>query len=378
MCFNCLESRTPGVCLNCPWCAWAAGGAPGSSRLRMDRPGCISIVQEHWLNTRYFIQHRTLPHPNPPPYIADSSTPTLQVLGAFPEDVTHWEALPEYSDSRLWTRFEQTAPYLVFNQQTVLFDRDSNPGYYDHLHLFLGQLHTVNQVHQCLIEYEVLPQQYYDFSRFLFGKYPTEHDHRASYFQVREWRRERVLQLATHVNQFNYNTFAPYQSGDPRDIDSVFPDQPDSTTPWPVFYIFIRLIATYGDIGALSQPYGFTDDSNSDGTGHLTENWLYVPEERPHVIQEFVPGNVTYDSDFADAEDNISTHSSDQELELINEFAIWFNRQTVQRQNEPAFAEVLAEIRSHRIITPPPDLDLELDESGNLNDGYAPDWNGKY
>ncbi|KAH7916911.1 hypothetical protein BV22DRAFT_1135900, partial [Leucogyrophana mollusca] len=332
---------------------------------------------EHWLNTWYFINHRTLPRPNPPPYIADSSTPTLQVLGAFPEDIVDWETLPEYSDTRHLTRFESTAPYLVFNQQTVLFDRDSNPGYYDRLHLFLGQLHITNQVRQRLIEYEVLPQQYYDFSRFLFGEYPTEHDHRASYLQVREWRRDRIVRLATHVNQFNYDPFAPYQSGDPRDIDSVFPDQPSNTTPWPVFYIFIRLIATYGDIGARSDPYGFNEDSDVE-SGYLNDNWTFVPVDTgvPHIIEEFVPGNVTYYSDFADAEDNISTHSSDQELELINEFAIWFNNQSEDRQRELVFAEVLEEIHSRRVVTPIPEV--EVDKNGNLNDGYPSDWNGDY
>ncbi|KAH7917671.1 hypothetical protein BV22DRAFT_1187942 [Leucogyrophana mollusca] len=331
---------------------------------------------EHWLNVQYFINHRTLPCPNPPPYIADSSTPTLQVLGAFPEDIVNWETLPEYSDTRHHTHFESTAPYLVFNQQTVLFDRDSNPGYYDHLHLFLGQLHIANQVRQHLIEYEVLPQQYYNFSRFLFGEYLTEHDHHTSYLQVHEWRRDRIIRTATHINQFNYDTFTPYQSRDPQDIDSVFPDQPSNTTPWPVFYIFIRLIATYGDIRARSDPYGFNEDSNID-SGYLNDNWTLVPVDGPpHIIEEFIPGNVTYDSDFADAEDNISTHSSDQELELINEFAIWFNNQSDQRQRELVFAKVLEEIRSHRAVTPLPEV--EVDENGNLNNGYPPDWNGDY
>ncbi|KAH7917520.1 hypothetical protein BV22DRAFT_1135346 [Leucogyrophana mollusca] len=72
-----------------------------------------------------------------------------------------------------------------------------------------------------------------------------------------------------------------------------------------------------------------THDSNDD-SGHLTKNWLYVPGDSHCVIQEFVPGNVTYNSDFADAEDNVSTHSPDQELELTNKFTIWFNWQTTQ------------------------------------------------
>ncbi|KAH7916961.1 hypothetical protein BV22DRAFT_1135840, partial [Leucogyrophana mollusca] len=276
---------------------------------------------EHWLNLRYTPNHRILPRPNPPPYIADSTTPILQTLGAFPEDIVNWEHLPDYVDTRHWTRFEELAPYLVFNQQTVLFDGVANPGYHDRLHLFLAELHVANQVRQRLIEYEVLPQQFYDFNRFLTGDYPTINDHRASYLQVREWQRERVLRLGSYTDHFNYDTFAPYESGDPLDVDSVFPDQNPRTEPWPAYYLFLRLISTYGDVGSFTDPYGFTDDEEVGQLSQgLTLQYIPVPPRRLPT-PEFVPGRVTYDSDFADAEDNASSHSSDLEFELFEEHA---------------------------------------------------------
>ncbi|KAH7922724.1 hypothetical protein BV22DRAFT_1131186 [Leucogyrophana mollusca] len=300
----------------------------------------------------------------------------------------------------------------------VLFDGVANPGYHDCLHLFLAELHVVNQVQQQqLIEYEVLPQQFYDFNRFLTGDYPTEHDHRASYLQVREWQWERILRLASYTDHFNYDTFAPYQLGDPLDVDSVFPDQNPRTEPWPAYYLFLRLIATYRDVGSFTDPYGFTDDED---IGQLSEGLTlrYIPVP-PHRLPtpEFIPGCVTYDSDFADTEDNRSTHSSDAEFENFAQnsrlpdgsYPDWvvfpsgydsifreiqeyrwegpnpdLQQDLLAAWNELQISEcsfqfelVFAEIRSCCIESPLPDL-FDLDASGNLNDGYAPDWNGEY
>ncbi|KAH7917120.1 hypothetical protein BV22DRAFT_1052670 [Leucogyrophana mollusca] len=270
---------------------------------------------EHWLNVRYSLNHCLTSRPNPPPYVAEANTPVLHTWEAFPGDIT--ETLPDYKDTRPWTRYEESAPYLVFNQQTVLFDGNQNPGYYHLLHTFIAQLHTVIAVQRQLIEYKVLPQQYYDFNQFLSGEYLTSHDHQDSYLQVRVWQREHIQHLGTYTACFNYDTFAPYALGDPLDVDSIFPDQEGtSTEPWPAYYIFIRLIAEYGDIGSYLDPYSFTEDSDGE-IGHLTKNFQYVPAQHRQVIEEFVPGRITYDSNFADTEDNGLSHSSDQEFKLF-------------------------------------------------------------